>query len=81
MPFREQVLEELRQSCAADALSVTECSLFCEIGLDSLSFVELIVKLEDKYGIRFKDEELNVYDWNSVKGFIDTVENYVLNKV
>ena len=42
--------------------------------IDSLSFVELVVKAEDKFGIQFEDEELTVYAWERVRDFIDAVE-------
>jgi acyl carrier protein len=59
---REEVLELVRthlsEELGIDASKVDEGSRFKEdLEADSLDLVELVVELEDRYGIRITDEE------------------------
>jgi acyl carrier protein len=59
---REEVLERIREHLAAelevDAARIDEGTRFKEdLEADSLDLVELVVELEDSYGIRIPDEE------------------------
>jgi acyl carrier protein len=59
---REEVLELVRahlsEELGIDASTVEEGSRFKEdLEADSLDLVELVVELEDRYGIRITDEE------------------------
>lgn len=77
MAVREDILEVIRNSCAADEQLLSEESTFDEISIDSITFVDMIVELEDKYHIQFDDEELNIYGWNKIQDFIDIVERHI----
>lgn len=37
-----------------------------DLNLDSLSFISLIVCLEDEFGVTFKDDELDFYGYDTV---------------
>ena len=59
---REEVLELVRahlsEELGIDASGIEEGSRFKEdLEADSLDLVELVVELEDRYGIRITDEE------------------------
>jgi acyl carrier protein len=59
---REEVLELVRahlsEELGIDASTVEQSSRFKEdLEADSLDLVELVVELEDRYGIRITDEE------------------------
>jgi acyl carrier protein len=59
---REEVLELVRthlsEELGIDAARIEEGSRFKEdLEADSLDLVELVVELEDRYGIRITDEE------------------------
>ena len=59
---REEVLERIRahlsQELGVDASGIHEGTRFREdLEADSLDLVELVVELEDRYGIRIPDEE------------------------
>jgi acyl carrier protein len=59
---REEVLELVRthlsEELGIDASGIEEASRFKEdLEADSLDLVELVVELEDRYGIRITDEE------------------------
>lgn len=73
MELRTEVLELIREACAVEEPNLCEESIFEEISIDSLSFIELIVRAEDKFGIEFDDEDLNIYGWKTVGDFIDRI--------
>jgi acyl carrier protein len=59
---RDEVLERIREHLAAelevDPARIGEATRFREdLEADSLDLVELVVELEDSYGIRIPDEE------------------------
>ncbi|MBX5469851.1 MAG: acyl carrier protein [Thermoleophilaceae bacterium] len=59
---RDEVLERIREHLSAelevDAASIREDTRFKEdLEADSLDLVELVMELEDRYGIRIPDEE------------------------
>ena len=59
---REEVLERIRAHLAeeleVDPAAIAESTRFKEdLEADSLDLVELVVELEDNYGIRIPDEE------------------------
>jgi acyl carrier protein len=59
---RDQVLELIREHLATelevDAASIGEGTRFKEdLEADSLDLVELVMELEDRYGVRIPDEE------------------------
>jgi acyl carrier protein len=59
---REEVLERIREHLATelevDSARIDEDTRFKEdLEADSLDLVELVVELEDSYGIRIPDEE------------------------
>ena len=59
---REDVVEKIRahlsEELGIDASTIEESSRFKEdLEADSLDLVELVMELEDRYGIRIPDEE------------------------
>ena len=59
---REEVLQRIREHLAAelevDPARIEEATRFKEdLEADSLDLVELVVELEDNYGVRIPDEE------------------------
>ena len=59
---RDEVLERIREHLAAelevDPARINDATRFKEdLEADSLDLVELVVELEDNYGIRIPDEE------------------------
>lgn len=70
----EKIIELIKQNCALEENNVTPETKLKEISLDSLSFISLIVNLEQEFGIEFDDEELNIYEWETVQEIINLVE-------
>lgn len=70
---RKQISEIVREGCAL-AEEVTEASSLRELSLDSLAFVEIIVKLEEDFDVEFDLEELSLDAWETVGELIASVE-------
>lgn len=70
----EKVLNIIRRNCPAIVVDVN--SSFAEIGVDSLSFIKIIVDLEQEFGFEFEDEMLSFLAFPTVKAMI----NYVTDK-
>lgn len=77
MTVRDEVLGMIGDVCALPEPGLSEDSAFKDISIDSLSFIELIVAIEDRYGIGFDGDELNIYGYGTVGDFVDTVERRI----
>jgi len=51
-----------------------------DLGIDSLSIVEILVILEDKFGVEFDDSQLNPDELTTVKNVIDLVGRHLNRK-
>lgn len=52
-------------------------SNFGEMGVDSITFIQLIVSLEKEYGFKFEDEKLMVSEFPNVRALINCVVDYI----
>ena len=50
------------------------------LSLDSLTFVNIVIEIEDMYGIEFEIDELGIFDWKTVGDIIDSVEEKLNEK-
>ena len=59
----EKMQELIADQLSVDADSITEASSFKDdLGADSLDLYELIMALEEEYGIKVEDEELENFE-------------------
>ena len=71
--YFEKIREALAQQFEMDPESITmDTSLIDDIGADSLDVVELIMSLEDNYGIAISDED--AAELYTVRRIIDYLE-------
>ncbi len=73
MSRNKDVIDFVKAACADDE-EIDGTAKWKDLSIDSLSFVELIVEIEDNFGISFSDEELSIYAWETVNDFVNAVE-------
>ena len=77
--MKDKVIEIIKNACAIDE-EVTPESELKLLSLDSLSFVGIIVKLEEEFEVEFDLDELGVLDWKTVGDIITGVEDKLNEK-
>lgn len=70
--MKEKIIEIIRNACALEE-NVTEETVLQDISLDSLSFVEAIVKIENEFDIEFDFQQVDLSNWNTVCDIIKIV--------
>lgn len=75
-----KVMNMIRESCAEKECCVTKQTSFADLSIDSLSFVELVVGVEDAFEISFDDSELILSDWKTVGNFIRRIKQKLQEK-
>lgn len=70
MNIQEQVLEGLKK--VVNGKEVTLESNLKELGLDSLDVVDMLMDLEEKFGIEFENEEMMAFQ--VVKDIVKVIE-------
>ena len=57
-PVRERVVQVVAKQLGADATTITDATSFMnDLGADSLDVVELVMSLEEEFGVKIPDEE------------------------
>lgn len=75
--MRERIIEIIRDACALKEDNITFETNLGDISLDSLTFIEVIVRIEQEFGIEFDDEDLNIDDWGTIGDVIHYVEGKI----
>lgn len=73
MNIQEQVLEGLKK--VVKGKEVTLQSNLKELGLDSLDVVDMLMDLEEKFGVEFENEEMMSFE--VVQDIITAIENKI----
>lgn len=69
----ERIKEVLEEELGIDAESVTlQSDMVTDIGADSLDIVQLLIRMEKEYGIKFTDEEIKTV--KTVGDVVDFIE-------
>ena len=74
--YFEKIREALAQQFEMDPESITmDTNLIDDLGADSLDVVELIMNIEDEFGISISDEEaVNLYSVQKIVEFLDKLQ-------
>ena len=72
--MKERVIQLLQDACALEEKGITSRTNLKELSLDSLSFIDFLVNVENEFGIEFEPEELSINEWKSVRDILRTVE-------
>ena len=72
----ERIRDELSKKFKIDPGSITrDTDIMNDLGADSLDLVELIMSLEEEYGINVTDE--SVYEHKTVGDIADVIESLI----
>ena len=77
--MKERIMEILAANCALPE-NITEKSQFSMLSIDSLSFINFLVEVENEFGIEFEIEELLITHWETVGEFIRSAEEKYAEK-
>ena len=74
--MKEKFIELIRNACALEE-KITEESALQELSIDSLSFIEFLVRIEETFNIEFEAEELDMSGWETVGDILKEVERKI----
>ena len=78
--MKEKIIELLREACALEGKRITAKTKLKDLSLDSLSFIEAIVKIEQAFDIEFEIEQANLVYWKTVGDIILKVKELYCEK-
>ena len=78
--MNEKIIEIIKRNCALDDEITIESELKL-LSLDSLTFVTILVEIEELYNIEFDIEKLNIKSWDTVIDLIKEVEKMRNEKI
>ena len=76
MKIFDQVVAILSELSGTESISL-EDELKNDIGLDSFGLVNLILTLEERFGITMDDSDMNPFDLIDVESVVRLVEKYL----
>ena len=71
--MKEKILKIIQASCALEE-DINIDSKIDAISIDSLTFVEAIIKIEEEFGVEFDLELLDMRKWETVYDIIVMIE-------
>ncbi|MCF0131343.1 MAG: hypothetical protein HUJ71_06420 [Pseudobutyrivibrio sp.] len=74
--MKEQIKQIISDVFSVDAADYADDFDLKEIGLDSMSSVEVVVSLEEAFGIAVDDEDLLVENLSTIASLVSLVEKY-----
>lgn len=75
--MKEKIIEFLREACALEENDITLETKLQDLSLDSLSFIEVIVNIEQEFDIEFGEEKLNIYEWEKIEDLLSYAEREI----
>lgn len=79
--MKEKIIEIIRNACALEEKNITLQTKLKDLSLDSLSFIEAIVKIEQTFDIEFEFEQAELSYWESIGDIILKAEELSYAKV
>lgn len=75
---RNEVIQILREVCENEELEFLDDETYLsEFGLDSLKAIITIVKIEERLGVEFSDEDLIVENVETLKKLMSVIHKYI----
>ena len=76
MSTQEQVVKILTELSGNTEINESD-HLQNDLALDSLDLVNLLVCIEDEFGIELDESDMNPFDFETVESVINMVEKYI----
>lgn len=73
----ENELRLLLKELDFETVNVTMDTNLREIGVDSITLMQLIVLIEEKYDIEIEDDDIVEENWETISKIMSTVEKYI----
>ena len=77
LEMSDKIISIIKEFCALDE-DITIDTHISDLSLDSLSFISIIVEIENLYNIEFDIETLDIKTWNTVGDIIEYVMRNIL---
>ena len=78
--MKEKIIEIIRNACALEENDITLETKLQDLSLDSLSFIEAIVNIEQEFNIEFEIDQADLVYWNTVGDIILKVKELYCEK-
>lgn len=72
----EDIVREIQQILSANKCQVERISvdmLFADLGLTSITFIQLLIDIEKKYDFEFQDSDLILDNYHWVRDFVNVI--------
>lgn len=79
MMDKKLILKILANAISYDSKKILECSehtKLVDIGLESINFIQFIVKLEEEFDIEVSDSDLLLSNFETIEKLFSTLEKY-----
>lgn len=73
----EEKIKKIVTNCLRSPRNISKNTNLINVGLDSLSFVKIIVSIEDLFGIEFPDTKLIISEANTINKLTKIVKKIV----
>ena len=71
----KEIVAEIVEEYAAEIMAVGLKDNLLELGVDSMNSIEIVVELEEKFGVEIDIEELTVENIGTIEGLVELVKN------
>lgn len=75
--IEERLLEVFKKTIEPENGSASAKSDLAALGINSITYVKLVVAIEEEFGFEFDDEDLEVGKFESLNSIISYIENKV----
>lgn len=73
--YKIEIYEIICKICGYDINSLTEATTLSELSINSLTFVEIIVNIENLLNIEFNDSDLFIGRYITIANLLDTINH------
>lgn len=75
-----ELISELFKEKGFDIDILEYVDLIDDLGMDSITFISLIVEIEERFGMEFPDALLSLDNFRKINGIVNIVERELIDK-